>query len=137
MSDDENQDAKDEFIKRYNEFMEEAAEQASKEEEEIVQDVSETIASIIHEGAVYVHGGHIEEVVNELVIRLNSAVDPYEDDDEVPPQVQGYVMGLGETARILNIIVRGLVRKHAGEMELPVDKLMEDINDILRDSDEG
>lgn len=135
MSDEDYSEEQEDFIARFNAYLEEADAEQKAREQEIIQDVSKDVMSIMNDGSVYVHAGHIDEVIVEAVKSMNQTVEAFGESGDIPPQVIGYTVGVTEVVRVLHFIMRGLVMKHSEDIELPMDDLLGDINDVLKRGD--
>src|SRR5690606_1782351 len=89
-----------------------------EQQAEILEKMVEHIDSINHDGMVYLHVGHVVEVLMDAVHILRTVpgqVMEVTGEDTLNAQTVGYLLGVYEIARTLNFMVKALQIKHADD----------------------
>lgn len=106
---------------------------------EILGEIVENIDSINHDGMVYLHVGHVMEVLMDAVDILRTVPGQIMEatgEDTLNAQTVGYLLGVYEIARTLNYIVRALQIKHADDVAVPMDEFLAEVSDFLKEEGE-
>lgn len=136
MSDESYDEERQAFINKFNSFLENLKAEEKAQEKEIVNDVAKNVISLVNDGSVYVHAGHLEEIIQEAVASMTETVETFTNgSDDLPPQVVGYTVGVSEVVRVIYLIIRGLTIKHSDEIELPMDDLVDEIEGFMNGDD--
>lgn len=133
-----NEEEQEDFLKKFAELLSEGKVQEAMEmrDQMTIDVLVENLDSVVHNGVPYVHGGHLDEIVQECYESMKVVRDTFaaeSSDDKLPPQVLGYIIGMSEVVRILQFMSQALVMKHSDEIKIPVDDLLNEIKDILGD----
>lgn len=106
------------------------------DEEQIAFLVENLRSTIGDDGNIYVHAGHLVELYEAGVDLISSLPDLLEEAGIENPGVErANLMGVQYIVGVIHLMLSALQARHANEMELPVDELVKDLSDLLREED--
>ena len=109
------------------------------EEEQFPQDMVEFVlenleSHIGEDGDIYVHAGHLVELfeVGEDMIERMPLVAEQIGESKNDPKFIAYMMGVRYMTAIINALLNAVQAKHAHEIAIPMDDLLESIDNFRK-----